>query len=241
MRITSFIWQSPGFSFRGMPSGTKIVLSIVLSMSVIGNMNMLTYEVLSTGMFSFILIKELLLGLSFGYITQLFFSGIEMAGNFVDFQVGFSMAMAFDPLLKINTSYYGRVYYWITMMIFFLADFHHQVIRTLSQSFELIPVTQLNFPYFGVEGIIRLFSIIFEISLNLAIPLVIVALLAEILLALLSRTVPQINVLILGMPLKILLSIIFIYFFLPIATKNIIKIFPEMLKNLEDFMRSISI
>lgn len=164
-----------------------------------------------------------------------------MAGNFVDFQVGFSMAMAFDPLLKINTSYYGRVYYWITMMIFFLADFHHQVIRTLSQSFELIPVTQLNFPYFGVEGIIRLFSIIFEISLNLAIPLVIVALLAEILLALLSRTVPQINVLILGMPLKILLSIIFIYFFLPIATKNIIKIFPEMLKNLEDFMRSISI
>lgn len=77
MRITSFIWQSPGFSFRGMPSGTKIVLSIVLSMSVIGNMNMLTYEVLSTGMFSFILIKELLLGLSFGYITQLFLVALK--------------------------------------------------------------------------------------------------------------------------------------------------------------------
>lgn len=239
IRIASFIWISPGFSFKGMPQMAKLVLSFGLSLAVFGVMP-IPFETLSFGMYVLILLKEVLVGVAIGYITQLFFSGIEMAGSFVDFQVGFSMSMAYDPVLGVNTSYYGTVYYWIAMMIFFLADVHHQVIRTFVRSFEFVPVTQLSFPYLGIEGIVKIFGYVFEIALNLAFPLIIVALLAEIVLALLSRTVPQINVLILGMPFKILLSVIFIFFFLPFLYESISKVFPEMLRYLQEFIQSLA-
>src|SRR5699024_5799395 len=171
------------------------------------------FETLTLEIYILTILKEVLVGLAIGYITQLFFSGIEMAGSFADFQVGFSMSMAYDPALGVNISYYGKVYYWIAMAVFFLADIHHQVIRTLVHSFEYIPVTQLTFSHIGVEGIVRTFSYIFEIALNLAFPLIIVALLAEIILALLSRTVPQIYVLIFVMTIKIMFCVIFLFFF----------------------------
>lgn len=239
IRVASFIWISPGFSFKGMPQMAKLILSLGLSVAVFG-MLPVPAESLSFGMYVLIIFKEVLIGVAIGYITQLFFSGIEMAGSFVDFQVGFSMSMAYDPVLGVHTSYYGRIYYWIAMAVFFLADIHHQVIRTLVYSFEFIPVTQLSFPYIGVEGIVRTFSYVFEIALNLAIPLVIVALLAEIILALLSRTVPQINVLILGMPFKVLLSVVFLFFFLPFLYESISNVFPDMLKYLLEFIQSIA-
>jgi len=239
IRVASFVWISPGFSFRGMPQVVKVVLAAGLSIAVYG-LSSTPITSLSTGMFLLTILKEILVGVAIGFITQLFFSGIEMAGNFVDFQVGFSMAMAYDPILGVNTSYYGQIYYWISMLIFFIADVHHHVIRTLVRSFEVVPITQFSFPYLGTEGIVQIFVYVFEIALNLAFPLIVVALLAEVILALLSRTVPQINVLILGMPLKILLSVIFLFFFLPFLFDSIGDLFPEMLQSLEEFIQSIA-
>lgn len=209
IRIGSFIWISPGFSFKGLPQVAKLSFSLGLALAVNGLISVPETE-LTMGLFALTILKEVLVGVAIGYITLLFFSGIEMAGNLVDFQVGFSMSMAYDPTLGVNASYYGRVYYWVALMIFFLADIHHLVIQTLVHSFEYIPLTQMEFTYLGTEGIVHLFGYVFEIALNLSFPLIVVALLAEVTLALLSRTVPQINVLILGMPLKILLSIVFI-------------------------------
>lgn len=237
IRIASFIWISPGFSFRSMPQLGKFVIAAGISLAVYGILP-LPAELLTTGMFILLGIKEVLLGIAIGYISQLFFSGVEMAGTFVDFQVGFSMSMSFDPMMGIQSAFYGRVYYWILMVSYFATNMHHHLIRVLIHSYEKIPIEQLEFNHFGIEGIVELFGYVFEIGVNLALPLVTVALLSEIVLALLSRTIPQINVLILGMPLKILVSIIFIYFFLPSLVENIEIILPEMLRYMREFIHS---
>lgn len=239
IRITSFIWISPGFSNQRVPSLAKLAFSMGLAFTVFGATEMPAAS-LSPGLFVALILKEVLIGIAVGYIMVLFFSAMEMAGNFVDFQVGFSMSMAYDPALGVNASYYGQLYYWIALIVFFLTDIHHHVIRTLVQSFQYLPTTQLSIPYFGMEGIVHIFASVFETALKLALPLILIALLSEIILALLSRTVPQINVLILGMPMKIFLSLIFIYFFLPVLYENITDIFPEMLKMLQEFMQSMS-
>lgn len=238
MRIASFIWIAPGFSSRQVHTQAKLVISAGLGLVVYSLIDSpeTTYTL---GIFVVLLLKEVLLGAALGYIMLLFFSAVEMAGNFVDFQVGFSMAMSYDPALGVNASFYGRLYYWIALMIFFLADIHHHVIRTLVRSYDYIPITHVDFTYLGTEGIVRLFVQMFEVAVNLAFPLVIVALLSEIVLALLSRTVPQINVLILGMPLKILLSIVFMFIFLPVLVENITDIFPDMLQTMLEFIQSI--
>lgn len=237
IRIASFMWISPGFSFRSMPQLGKFVISAGISLAVYGILP-LPEELLTTGFFILIGIKELLIGVAIGYISQLFFSGIEMAGTFVDFQVGFSMSMSYDPMMQIQSAFYGKVYYWVLMVTYFVTNMHHHMIRILINSYQEIPISQLSFSHMGMEGIVELFSYVFEIGVNLALPLITVALISEIVLALLSRTIPQINVLILGMPLKILASILFMYFFLPVLFENIEKILPEMLRYMEEFIHS---
>lgn len=238
IRIASFIWISPGFSFRSMPQLGKVAITVGISLAVYGTTPM-PAELLTTGVFVLITIKEVLVGVAIGYITQLFFSGIEMAGTLVDFQVGFSMSMSLDPMMGIQSSFYGSIYYWILMVTYFATNMHHLLIRALVNSYRHIPLTQMEFTHFGLEGIVQLFGYVFEIGLNLAFPLVTVALFSEVILALLSRTIPQINVLILGMPLKILVSIVFFFFFLPILFENIAGILPEMLKYMEQFIHSM--
>lgn len=238
IRIATFIWIAPGFSNKQIHTQAKLVFSIGLSLAVF-NVIVVPGEVLTLGLYVVLILKELLVGMAIGYITLLFFSAIEMAGNFVDFQVGFSMSMSFDPALGVSASNYGRLYYWIALIIFFLSDVHHHIIRTLVKSFDYISILQVEFPHIGVEGFVRIFVQMFEVALNLAFPLIVIALSSEIVLALLSRTVPQINVLILGMPMKILLSVIFMYIFLPLLGENITSLFPQMIETLNDFIQSI--
>ncbi len=238
IRIASFVWISPGFSFRSMPQVAKLAITMGIAIAVFGIVPV-PLETLSTGIFLLLGVKELLVGVAIGYVTQLFFSGIEMAGNFVDFQVGFSMAMSFDPMMGIQSSFYGSIYYWVLMVTYFTTSMHHHVIRALVTSFDQIPIDQVAFTHFGTEGIVKLFAYVFAIGVRLAFPLIAVALISEVVLALLSRTIPQINVLILGMPLKILVSIVFIYFFLPVLFENIAEILPEMLKYVKEFIYSI--
>ncbi|WP_322787175.1 flagellar biosynthetic protein FliR [Trichococcus palustris] len=239
IRISSFIIISPGFSFKGMPNLAKIALSLGLSIPVYIITPAMNVEF---PIFYFILlgIKELVVGMAIGYISQLFFSAVEMAGSFADFQVGFSMASVFDPAIGVQASYFGRVYYWLSMCIFFFTDMHHQVLKALVQSFVYFPIERLSVGTFGVEGILKLFSMVFEIALNLAAPIMIAALLTEIVLGVLSRTVPQINVLILSMPLKILVSLGLMLVLLPKLANNLEGILPLIVKYMNEFVQALA-
>lgn len=239
IRLTVFISISPGFSHSSFPTISKVALAVGLTLPIMGVIPSMGVE-LAIGNFVILALKELLIGMALGYITLLFFSAVEIAGTLVDFQVGFSMGQIYDPSLGVNVSNYGRVYYWISIMIFFLADMHHQVITTLVQSYQWAPLDQLSFTHIGMEGIIKLFGYTFATAIQLAVPLIIVALLSELTLALISRTVPQINVLILGMPMKTLISLIFMFFFLSTLMGNIGDLFPEMIKYMNEWLYSLS-
>lgn len=238
IRMTVFIAICPGFSHSSFPTISKVALSVGLSIPVMAVIEPFQTE-LTMGLFVAIGLKELLIGMALGYITLLFFTAVEIAGSLVDFQVGFSMGSMYDPSLGVNASYYGRIYYWISIMIFFIANIHHQVISSLIESFTWAPLEWLDVSHIGMDGVVRLFGYMFATSIQLAIPLMIVALLSELTLALISRTVPQINVLILGMPMKVLISLIFMFFFLPVLIPNIGDVFPDMIKHMNEWVFSI--
>lgn len=238
MRISAFFVISPGFSMKGLPNLVKVGLAAGLTMAAYPVSAPLSSEV-SMQVFVLLTIKEVLLGLAIGFITKLIFSAIEMAGNFVDFQVGFQMGAIFDPALGVSSSYYGKIYYWMSICIFFLTDLHHLVLKTVIKTFQYIPIESTNLGGFGVEGMVKLYSIVFETAINLAAPLMIVALFTEVVLGLISRTVPQINVLILGMPLKIIASFIFVLLLLPTISSSIQNILPMMIKYINEFVQSM--
>lgn len=237
VRVTTFIVVCPGFSYKGLSNIFKIALSMVISLlihSAIPNVDMPNniYVLLLAA------IGEALLGLTMGYITKLVFAAIEIAGQLVDFQVGFSMASLYDPAMGINASNYGRVYYWLSICLFFILDMHHRVIWAMMDSFKGIPIGEFSIRGYGVEGIVELFTSSFELAINLAAPLIIVVLVTDVVLGIISKTVPQINVLMLGMPLKSMVSffatLVMLSWFIG-RIGNIISLNPGYLKDFINF------
>ncbi|WP_172672509.1 flagellar biosynthetic protein FliR [Jeotgalibaca dankookensis] len=237
MRVGSFIMICPGFSLKGMPQLLKIALSFGLTLPLYQMVSGLEVE-LSVSLFAWMALKEVFLGLAIGYVSLLFFSAVEMAGAFADVQAGFSMAQIFDPSIGLHASYLGRIYYWVSLTIYFIGDFHHLMLASLAYSFDVLPVFSTSIQL-DVSGILTVFTSVFEIALNLAAPLIIVALLTEILLGILSRTVPQINVLILSMPLKVLVVVFFLLAFLPTLFRTISMVMPDMIRYTNEFIYSL--
>ncbi|MBC8590288.1 flagellar biosynthetic protein FliR [Wansuia hejianensis] len=234
MRITAFIVICPGFSFKGLPNIFKIGLSF--SISIIIYMIIPAIEVEPNMLYFFILvIKEILLGLAMGYITKLIFAAMEIAGQMVDFQVGFSMASVFDPSMGTTASNYGKAYYWLSICVFFLLDMHHKIINALILSFNYIPVTEVGFTGFHTKSIVNLFSLIFELAFNVAAPIIVVVLIVDILLGVISKTVPQINVLMLGMPIKTMIS----FFISMIMLSWLMKSFGSIIGLIPEYLEAI--
>lgn len=241
VRITSFIFLCPGFSFSGLPNTVKIALSF--SISIILYMILPEIGVIS-GLFHFVvlIIKETLFGIAMGYITQLVYGIMEIAGQLIDFQVGFSMASVYDPSMGTTASNYGKTYYWLSISIFFLLDMHHRVIETLIKSFEYIPIGTAGFQGLTVLSILNLFSRVFELAVNLAAPMIIVVLVTDVVLGIISRTVPQINVLMLGMPLKSMVSFFITILMLSWLMKTIgngLYLIPEYMEKIIPLFRQI--
>ncbi|MGX7023579.1 flagellar biosynthetic protein FliR [Vagococcus hydrophili] len=237
-RISSFMVTAPGFSFKQTPSLLKILISFSLSISVFSVLP----ETISTNNLYigiFYIIKELLVGIALGFVVQLIFSAIEMAGQIIDFQVGFSMGSVYDQTIGIQGSNYGRLYYWLALTLFFVTDMHHIVIENLLASFDIVPLTEASMKWNTVEGMVKLFAKVFEMSIMLAAPVVLVAFVTDCVLGIVSRSVPQINVLMLGMPMKILISFFFVLLFLPNLVQLIIHIFPDMNKYMSEFLQSL--
>lgn len=240
IRILSFLAVCPVFSHKGVPMLAKVILggSFVVGAWSYVEAATTTYPIL---LFALISVKEVLLGLAMGYVTQLVFTGVEMAGNMIDFQVGFSMGQAFDPTFEMMTSQYGKVYYWLSLAVVFVLDLHHFLIKGMLLSFELIPTGALPIQGSTVEGIVKLFVGTFEMAINLAAPLVVGVLVIDVVLGVISRTIPSLNVLMLGMPIKNAVSFALFLLVLPNLVSYLGKKLPEAVSFLQEFIQSLSL
>lgn len=238
IRITSFMILSPIFSHRSVPSLAKVVLSASLMLPAISYAT--TYEPTeSLFILALLALKEVLFGLAMGYVSQLIFVGVEMAGQLIDFQVGFSMGQAYDPAFQIMSSQYGKIYYWLALAVVYLSNLHHLLIRGIVTSFSIVPLGAVDISGITVEGIVKLFAYTFQMALQLAAPLVVAALVIDVVLGVLSRSIPQINVLMLGMPIKTGISFIMFLALIPNAVSYLGKITPQAIEMFNQFIQSL--
>lgn len=210
-RVTSFIMVVPGFSHKSMPNTAKISLSLILSFLVYTSIPEIPVQE-EMILFMLAVIREIIIGLAMGYVAKLIFSAVEMAGQLIDFQVGYSMGAIYDPSSGATSSYYGRLFYWMSIMVFFMLNLHHTMLLSLMDSFKVAVPGQVGFREINLEVILYLFSNSFRIAFSIAAPMLVVLLVTDIVMGLINRSVPQINVFMLGMPLKSLLGMVIFLF-----------------------------
>lgn len=197
----------------GTPKAFKVTFSLFISVIISFTIN-INVDVTTVYDLIYIAVMETVTGLVLGYITSICINSLKIAGSLIDQQLGLSMVNIYDPNSQDNTTLIENVMYWVGIMVFFSINGHHKLITGISKSFELIKVgdsiLQNNYSY-----IVNVFVQCFVIGFKIAVPIVLALIITDFIMGLISRSVPQLNVMIIGMPLKIIVGIMFFVISLP--------------------------
>lgn len=152
------------------------------------------------------LVREAALGATLGLGVLLAFAGFALAGRLLDVQVGFGMAQVLDPATRGRVPVLSSLFALLAAVFFFLVDGHHALLRGVASSIERFPPGQ-GAPI-PAAAVARELAALFALGFALAAPVVLALLLVEFALGVLARALPQMNVLLLGLPVKILAGLL---------------------------------
>lgn len=243
-RITAYLLTVSVLSSKGVPAILKIGLSFFITVIIFPYVNLEVELIAFDYNFLLIILEEVILGLVLGWITQLIFSSIQVAGSFIDIQNGMGMANVVDFTTGNQIPLLGNFKYALAVLLFFTLDIHYYLLDSIISSFEILPiagewVSNLN-NQAVLDFIVVSFSQMFIIAFKIAAPIVVTLLLTDIGLGILSRTVPQLNVYVVGMPLKVLLNYVIMFFVAAGFIYMFKDVFEEMIsamKNLIEILR----
>lgn len=236
LRLIGFFAVIPVFFPKGLPNVAKVGLTVIMAFILVPGVDYSRIGTISSNMQFFVsAFDEVVTGLVLGYVVNLCFFSIRMAGQLMDQSIGFSMVNIFDPNSNSSATLIQNLFYWFSVIIFFIIDGHHMLITALIESFNIIGLGKFILAQKSIMVVINSFISFFALGVKIAIPIVLIILITDITLGLISRTVPQINVMILGLPIKILVGLGCFILSIPILTKVIISIFsgsPNILRDL---------
>lgn len=239
LRITAFFIATNIIFPNGTPKLFKVAFSIFLAVSIGINVEV---DILVNNFYELIKysLVETINGLVLGYIVNICFYNLKMAGKLIDNQLGLSMATTYDPNTQSQSNIIENLMYFIGIVMFFGIDAHHILIRSIQKSFNLIPIgysiLENNLSY-----IIYVFTQYFIIGIKLSIPIILVLILTDLITGIISRSISGLNVMIIGMPLKMLVGIIFLMSALPFILNQIQDMFKGLIDVLEGTLASGSI
>lgn len=241
LRTGGFVAAAPLFSSRGVPATLKVLLTVVLSLSIYAfSFTGVVLPPLTDDLYVLYVLREILMGLTMGYVLQIVYSAVQMAGQLVDFQIGFSISAVYNPMSGTTQAIMGRLYSMTALVLIFVTDAHHLILGAFYKSFEVLPLGAEVPVTIGTGWLLKTFSVFFAIAFQIAVPLLLVLLMTDLVMGLVSRTIPSLNVLMLGMPLKTLIGLVFSMMGLPVLMSGLFKVIGDMSVYLELWIQRLS-
>ena len=240
VRISMIIVVAPPFNNTNIPRRVKAGLALFLSLIII---NTVDYNaVVYNGMldYSILIMKEAITGTLIGLGSSICMYILNFSGNMIDMEIGFAMAMEMDPTTKVQTTITSTFFTAIFMLMFIALDMHYYIIDALVDSFHLIPIGEAKFSpnlyQIYVEYIIDFLVIGFRIIL----PIFSCILVINVVLGILAKVAPQMNMFVIGMQLKVFVGLALLFILMSFLPGITDFIFNEMQKITKLFMQSMA-
>ncbi|HYF83039.1 MAG TPA: flagellar biosynthetic protein FliR [Clostridia bacterium] len=240
VRMSSLFVITPVFGRREMPSYLKIGLAFFCSYILVPLLGDVKVEYTNLLSFAVLASKEFLVGIIIGYVSFLVFSALYVAGQIIDIQIGFGMVNVLDPTMNTQIPITGNFIYILATLFFLAIDGHHMLISALFKSYSVLPINGFAFTEAMLNNITTIFTDVFVIGFKISIPVLAAALLAEVALGILSKTVPQMNVFVVGIPLKIGIGLLTLYVMIPIFVQIMAVTFDRMYGYIYLIIRSMA-
>ncbi len=204
LRVTSILLVAPLFSATAVPTTVKIGLSVGVSIglfSTVGPGLLITevpiYQLAALGS------SEVILGVAMGLLARIFIAAVDMGAEIMGFQMGFGIVTVIDPSTRGSVSLLSQFQGVVTALMILATNAHHFFFRAIAESFERIPPM-------GFAPTPNLWALFFEttrnafvLALKFAAPTMVVLMLTTVALGIVARTVPQMNIFIVGLSLQI--------------------------------------
>ena len=171
-----------------------------------------------------LVLRELVLGVAFGIATSVVFEGVQMAGQVLSVQMGYSLVNILDPTTQVDTTVVAMFQNSIALLIFLRLDVHLWLLRALGNSFTYLPAGSMHLTQPFTMSLVGSGAAILLIGVQIAAPVLSATLLTDIVLALLGKSSPQLPIMLLGPAIKSLLGIAILY--------SSLKYWPNMFRNL---------
>ena len=216
-RISGLFVTAPIYSSRQVPMRVKIFVILIISAC-------LTYAIpltipADTGSVSIVLVAlgmEIMVGCTIGFVAFMVFAGIQLAGQVMDMQMGFGIVNVVDPLSGTQIPLMGNFSQTYALLLYLAVDGHHYLLQALADSYIAVPILGLSFSGSFMTELMRVSVYMFVIAVKIASPLVFAVFTTDIAMGFIGRTVPQMNVFIVGLPLRILVGFACLFIMLPI-------------------------
>lgn len=216
-RLSGLFNAAPLFSKYPIPAQVKIWLSAAIAFILFPIVQANTHFAVPTSVpaLTLILVKEFAIGYAIGFCANILFIGIELGINTFTVQMGLSADQAFNPSSGGNSPVLTQAYTYLASMIFIIIGAHQWLFSAIYNSFKSMPVGYIvGFSPSLIEQIVIITSQIFSVGLSIALPIFGVLFITDVLLGFTSKMMPQMNIFMVSLPLKIylglLLSLIFI-------------------------------
>jgi flagellar biosynthetic protein FliR len=170
-----------------------------------------------------ILIHEALIGMALGLAVDVIYAGVQIAGELIGFQMGFSIANVVDPMSGVTAPIISNVLYICAFLLFFSLGGHHMLIKAMVDSFAVIPVGDRMVHREFLMAVLTYAGQMFVIGVKISAPVVGILMLINICFAIIARALPQMNVFIMSFPLTIAIGLVF--------TALVIKMMPMFMTN----------
>jgi len=236
-RVTAFFVTLPLFSYKAIPATQRVIFGALLAWIMVYTVDIPDLEI--NGAYLLLIMKEAMTGLFIGIVAFIVMSAIQIAGGFIDFQMGFAIANVIDPQTGAQSPLLGQFFNSLAILLLLALNGHHMLLDGIFYSYQFIPADQL-WPAFGegrlVEFVIKTFATSFAIAFQMSIPVVATLFLVDLALGITARAVPQLNIFVVGFPIKIGVSFIVLFIVMGVMIQVMKKLFEVMIFSMRDLM-----
>lgn len=236
-RISGIFLLTPIFGSRNVPLPLKFGISGFLTLVAIPIVSYSdNFNIINIYQLAYFVLLEFFIGLICGFISMLILNSIYIAGVMVDRNIGFSIVSVLSPQDESQIPITANIYYVTALLVFLAADLHHTVIEAILYSFKVIPIGYQNINLLFIDKVTEILRISFVIGFKMSAPIIITIFVSNVLLGILSRAMPQMNVFMVGMPLKVFIGLITFYIVFPLYLGVFNNIFSIMFDYIKEFL-----
>lgn len=239
VRLASFFLAAPVWRDRQIPPQFKIGFAFFVTVMVTGAVKPVHVPEVDS-VYLLLVLKETVVGISLGMLTAFLLYAVQLAGSFVDLQSGLAMSTLFNPQTGVQEHITGRFYYALAILFFLAVDGHHILLKGAVASFQWIPA-ELWLPA-GAAGSMAELSIsiaknMFWIAILIASPIIGTIFMVDIALGMLSKMVPQMNLFVVGIPVKLIVHFIVLFITMPVFFFVMGKLIRTMTHSIESILK----